>query len=142
VLLIACANVSNLMLARSTGKTREFAIRAALGASRWRLLRQSLVESTVLSLIGGVAGLVIAAWGTEAALKALPTALPRAAEVKLDFRVLLFTLGISILTGVLADLAPALKTSQWRANETLKEGGRGASARGRAQGFWWLSRWR
>jgi predicted permease len=135
VLLIACANVSNLMLARSTSKTREFAIRAALGASRWRLLRQSLVESTLLSLAGGTAGLVIAAWGTEAALKALPTALPRAAEVKLDFRVLLFTLGISLLTGVLAGLAPALKTSQGRANETLKEGGRGSGVRGRGQGL-------
>jgi predicted permease len=135
VLLIACANVSNLMLARSTGKTREFAIRAALGASRWRLLRQSLVESTLLSLAGGVAGLVIAAWGTEAALKSLPTALPRAAEVKLDFRVLLFTLGISLLTGIIAGLAPALKTSQSRSSETLKEGGRGSSARGRAQGL-------
>jgi predicted permease len=135
VLLISCANVSNLMLAHSTGKAREFAIRAALGASRLRLLRQSLIESIVLALAGGTAGLLIAAWGTQVALRALPTALPRAAEVKLDFRVLLFTLGISLLTGLLAGLAPALKTSQSRSSETLKEGGRGSAARGRAQGL-------
>src|SRR5689334_3975963 len=127
VLLIACVNVSNLMLARATGRTREFAIRAALGAGRWRLLRQSLIESTMLALIGGAAGLFIAAWGTTAAIKALPTALPRAEEIALDVRVLLFTIGISLLTGIVSGLAPALKTSQWRFSEALKESGRGAS---------------
>ncbi len=136
VLLIACVNVSNLMLARSTGRAREFAIRAALGAGRWRLLRQSLVESTMLALIGGAGGLFIAAWGTTAALKALPTALPRQDEIHLDVRVLLFTLGISLLTGIISGVAPALKTSRWRFNETLKESGRGASSsRARAQGI-------
>jgi predicted permease len=135
VLLIACVNVSNLMLARSSGKTREFAIRSALGAARWRMLRQSLIESTLLSLIGGVAGLIIAAWGTELALKSLPTALPRAEEVRLDARVLLFTLGVSLLTGIFTGLVPALRSSQSSLSETLKEGGRGASSsRGRAQG--------
>ena len=135
VLLIACVNVSNLMLARATGRTREFAIRAALGAGRWRLLRQSLVESTMLALVGGAAGLFIAAWGTTAAIKALPTALPRAEEIALDTRVLLFTIGISLLTGVLSGLAPAFKTSHWRFSEALKESGRGASgSRARAQG--------
>lgn len=135
VLLIACVNVSNLMLARSAGRSREYAIRAALGASRSRLLRQSLIESTLLALGGGAAGLLLAAWGTKAALKVLPTALPRAEEVGLDGRVLLFTIGISLLTGILSGLVPAFKTSQWRFNETLKEGGRGAStARARAQG--------
>jgi predicted permease len=135
VLLIACVNVSNLMLARSTGRTREFAIRAALGAGRWRLLRQSLIESTMLALAGGAGGLLIAAWGTTAALKALPTALPRQGEITLDLRVLLFTLGISLLTGIISGVAPALKTSQWRFNDTLKEGGRGVgSSRARAQG--------
>ena len=135
VLLIACVNVSNLMLARSTGRTREFAIRAALGAGRGRLLRQSLIESTMLALIGGAGGLFIAAWGTTAALKALPTALPRQEEVTLDLRVLLFTIGISLLTGIVSGVAPAFKTSRWRFNDTLKEGGRGVgSTRARAQG--------
>ncbi len=135
VLLIACVNVSNLLLARSNGRTREFAIRAALGAGQWRLLRQSLTESTLLALTGGGLGLLIAAWGMQAALSALPTTLPRAEEVGLDGRVLLFTLAISLLTGILSGLAPALKTSQWRLAETLKEGGRGASSgRVRAQG--------
>ena len=135
VLLIACVNVSNLLLARSTGRTREFAIRAARGAGQWRLLRQMLTESLLLSLLGGGLGLALAAWGTKAALAALPAGLPRAEEVGLDSRVLIFTLAISVLTGVLAGLAPALKSSQWRLSETLKEGGRGASgARHRAQG--------
>jgi predicted permease len=134
VLLIACVNVSNLLLARSTGRTREFAIRAALGAGRWRLLRQLLTESMLLALSGGALGLLLASWGTQAALSALPTALPRAHEVGLDGRVLLFTLAISLGAGALAGLAPALKVSQWRLSETLKEGGRGGGGRGRAQG--------
>ncbi len=134
VLLIVCVNVSNLLLARSTGRTREFAIRAALGAGQWRLLRQSLTESALLALAGGGLGLLVAGWGTQAALSALPTALPRVDEVGLDSRVLIFTAAISLLTGILSGLAPALKTSQWRLSETLKEGGRGASGgRGRAQ---------
>lgn len=136
VLLIACVNVGNLLLARSTGRTREFAVRAALGASRSRLLRQLLTESLLLSSLGGVMGLLIAGWGTGIALRMLPTTLPRATEVGLDGRVLLFTLAISLLTGVLAGLAPMLKSSQWQVAETLKEGGRGASAgRTRAQGI-------
>jgi predicted permease len=135
VLLIACVNVSNLLLARSTGRTREFAIRAALGAGQWRLLRQSLTESVLLAMAGGGLGLMVAGWGTKAAIAALPTTLPRAEEVGLDGRVLVFTLAISLLTGVLSGLAPALKTSQRRLAETLKEGGRGASGgRHRAQG--------
>jgi predicted permease len=136
VLLIACVNVSNLLLARSTARTREFAIRAALGAGQWRLLRQSLTESTLLALAGGGLGLLVAGWGTQAALAALPTTLPRAAEVGLDVRVLFFALAISLLTGILSGLAPALKTSQRRLAETLKEGARGASSgRVRAQGI-------
>lgn len=135
VLLIACVNVSNLLLARSTGRTREFAIRTALGAGRWRLLRQSLIESMVLALSGGALGLIVAGWGTQAALAALPTTVPRATEVVMDRRVIIFTVAISLLTGLLAGLAPALKTSQWRLSDTLKEGGRGsAGKRGRAQG--------
>jgi predicted permease len=135
VLLIACVNVSNLLLARTTVRTREFAIRVALGAGRWRLLRQSLTESTLLALSGGGLGLLVAAWGTRAALGALPASMPRAEEIELDGRVLLFTFVISLLTGILSGLAPALKTSEWRLSETLKEGGRGASrGRLRAQG--------
>jgi predicted permease len=136
VLLIACVNVSNLLRARATGRTREFAIRAALGAGQWRLLRQSLTESILLALAGGGLGLLLAALGTRAALNALPTGLPRVEEIGLDARVLLFAAAISLLAGVLAGLAPALKTSQWRLAEMLKEGGRGAGGgRRRAQGI-------
>lgn len=134
VLLIACVNVSNLLLARSAGRTREFALRAALGAGQFRLLRQSLTESLILALTGGVLGLLLAAWGTRAALGVLPTTLPRTEEIGVDSRVLLFTLAISLLTGILSGLVPALKSSQWGLSETLKEGGRGASSgRFRAQ---------
>jgi predicted permease len=135
VLLIACVNVSNLMLARATGRTREFAIRSALGAGRVRVLRQMLTESILLGLFGGALGLFVAGWGTKLALSVLPTALPRASEVTLDNRVLLFTFVISLLTGLLAGLAPAIRVSRERVSESLKEGGRGASSgRARAQG--------
>lgn len=135
VLLIACVNVSNLLLARSTGRTREYAIRSALGAGRWRLLRQSIIESTILALAGGALGWFVAASGTRSILSVLPTALPRTDEIGMDARVLLFTLGISVLTGIVAGLAPALKGSHWRVSETLKEGAPGAGGgRHRAQG--------
>ncbi len=135
VLLIACVNVSNLLLARSTSRTREFAIRTALGAGRWRLLRQSLTESMLLALAGGGLGLLLAGWGTHAAIALLPTTLPRASEVGLDARVLIFSVGISVFTGLLSGLAPALRTSQFGLSETLKDGGRGSSSgRGRAHG--------
>jgi predicted permease len=136
VLLIACVNVSNLLLARSIGRTREFALRSALGAGQLRLIRQSLTESTVLAVAGGALGLAIAGWGTQAALAALPTALPRAGDIGIDFRVLVFTAAVSLATGVLCGMAPALKISRWRLSESLKEGGRGVSGgKARAQGI-------
>jgi putative ABC transport system permease protein len=128
VLLISCVNVANLLLARSTGRTREFAIRTALGAGRGRVVRQLLTESALLALAGGGLGLLAASWGLQGALKALPAALPRGEEITLDGRVLLFTLVASMLAGMLFGLTPALKTSQPDLHETLKEGGRGSSA--------------
>jgi predicted permease len=127
VLMVACANVANLLLARSQGRTREFAIRTALGAGPGRVVRQLLTESILLALAGGTLGLLIAAWGTQAAIKALPEALPRAEEIHLDGRVLLFTVAASLLAGILFGLVPAFKTSRTDIHETLKEGGRGGS---------------
>ena len=132
VLLIACVNVGNLMLARASSRGREFAIRAALGAGWWRLVRQSLTESLLLSFTGGALGVFVAYWATHAALSLLPTTLPRAQEVRIDYRVLLFALGISALSGILAGLAPALRNSRFA--DALKESGRGnTGARSRAQ---------
>jgi putative ABC transport system permease protein len=126
VLLIACVNVGNLMLARASGRAREFAIRSALGAGWWRLVRQSLTESLLLSFGGGALGLLVAYWGTHGALALLPSTLPRAQEVRIDSRVLLFAFGISLLSGLLAGLAPALRSSKSRLSNALKESGRGS----------------
>jgi predicted permease len=125
VLLIACANVANLLLARATGRTREFTIRAALGAGRIRVIRQLLTESVVLSLIGGALGLILEAWGTRVGLAALPDALPRAEEIRLNTPVLLFTIFLSVFIGILFGLVPALRTARPDLHDTLKEGGRG-----------------
>ena len=134
VLLIACANVANLMLARSTARMREVAVRIALGASPGRIVRQVLTESVLLAFIGGALGLFLAAQGTQAAVKLLPNALPRPEEIHLDGHVLMFTLGASMLAGILFGLIPALRTSGTDIQGTLKEGGRGASERHRTQG--------
>jgi predicted permease len=134
VLLIACFNVASLMLARSTGRVREFAVRAALGATRARLVRQLLTESVLLSVVGGILGLLLAQWTTHAALSMLPADLPRVAEIQLDSHVLVFTAAISLLAGILFGLVPAFKSSDLFLSDTLKESGRGSSGtRHRAQ---------
>ncbi len=129
VLLIACANVANLLLARSTARTREFAIRSALGAGPWRVIRQLLTESVLLGVAGGALGLLLAIAATKAILAALPAALPRAQEIRMDWHVLVFTAGISILTGVFFGLAPAMKLLRPKLHDTLKEGARGSSGK-------------
>jgi predicted permease len=134
VLLIACANVANLLLARSTGRTREFAIRAAIGASPGRVIRQLLTESVMLGVAGGALGLLLAKWGTRAILAALPETLPRSEDIGLDAHVLLYAAGVSILTGIVFGLVPALRLMRPDMHATLKEGGRGMSgARHRLQ---------
>jgi predicted permease len=134
VLLIACVNVANLLLARSMQRAREFAIRAALGAGKLRVIRQLLTESVLLSLCGGGLGLLIASWGTQGFISSLPKGLPRAEEIHLDTRVLIFTLAISVLSGIFFGLSPALRLMKPRLQETLKEGGRTVSGkRSRAQ---------
>lgn len=129
VLLISCANVANLLLARSTSRQREFAIRIAMGAGRMRIIRQLLTESILLGLIGGVFGLMLASFGTAAAIAAVPRALPRAEEIRLDPRVLLFTFTISLIAGIMFGLTPALKTMRANVGGALKESGRSIAGR-------------
>lgn len=129
VLLIACANIANILLARATARKKEMAIRTAVGASRWRIARQLLTESVLLSLIGGTIGLFLARWGVDLILYVSPNAIPRSREIGLDWTVLAFTVGISFLTGILFGLIPAIQAGDVDVHETLKESGRGTSGR-------------
>lgn len=128
VLLIACANVANLLLARGTSRQKEMAVRAALGASRWRLIRQSLSESALLGLISGGIGVLVAYWGVALLLSLSPIDLPRIQEIGIDARVLIFALALSLLTAIVFGLIPGVEASGTDPQEALKDTARGASA--------------
>src|SRR6266545_628102 len=130
VLLIACGNVANLLLARAGAREKEVAIRLAIGATRGRLLRQLLTESVLLALLGGVIGLLVAAWGADVLLKLNPVEIPRTGNLSVNAPILAFTLGVSLLTGLIFGVVPALSASRSDLNRTLKEGGRDSQTGG------------
>src|ERR1051325_11593799 len=129
VLLIGCANVANLLLASGAARQKEIAIRTALGASRWRVMRQLFTESTILALTGGTVGVLIAIWGLAAITKFLPADFPRLNEIHLDLRILGFTFVASVLTGILFGLVPRLQISRAGGQESIRERGASASRR-------------
>ncbi|MDQ3816531.1 MAG: ABC transporter permease [Acidobacteriota bacterium] len=130
VLLIACVNIANLLLVRAADRQKEIAIRFALGAGRWRIVRQLLSESVLLGLLGGLSGLLLGVWIMDGLLKLAPEGMPRLGQVKLDTSVLLFTLGISLLTGLLFGLLPSWQSARHDLHTTLKEGARSVAGTG------------
>jgi len=131
VLLIACANIANLLLARATARSREIAVRCCLGASARRIARQLLTESLLLALMGAGGGMLLAAWGVDALKRSSLAQVPRLELIRLDSTVLLFTIGVTLLTGVLFGLAPALWSARVNLQEAIKEGSRGTSGSSR-----------